>query len=368
MPRIACPKCKTVVTTTDEQRGTVVPCPQCQCRLKVPVAKPAAPPASPVTAAPPVKKAADQARPPAPVRNIRPENEEEDDDAPTAKQPRKKESNAVTNALGGLGGLIGLGVFILIISGKWVPLVWHPLQNFLEEQGIPEILAIGVTAVIFMVPIMLYSAAHTKSTFLNNIPDDLDFRPARRADFPKLDEEKLERYTQDFEALGFKRLLDYTLVTDVESENQAFGRLFVHPEEHCFGEINQICSPSGAGAPMRCNMTSFLEEGWSISTGDRQTSKYSYAMRRPRGLWRSLAGESVADVFRVNLALRKKIAKALELEVLTDDTSEAYFKRERKNNDERKAVVRRRNGLMLILELWLFDKNPKREWLGQFGK
>lgn len=36
MPRITCPKCKNRLEATEEQRGAVVTCTACQCRLKVP--------------------------------------------------------------------------------------------------------------------------------------------------------------------------------------------------------------------------------------------------------------------------------------------------------------------------------------------
>jgi hypothetical protein len=404
MPRLACPKCTTIVTATEEQRGTIVACQQCGCRIKVPAVKATSSPGSrsggegkAASAGRPGAAAQEAApgssavkKPPAVSRPPEPESEpnhgtrdpkraparpsrrgDEAADAGQGKRRRKQRqqpsSNIAVGVLGGIGALIGLAVFILIVSGKWVDFVWHPLQDFLENQGIPPIVAIVVTGLIIAIPFTLYGAVHTKSVFLQNIPDDLDYRPARLEDFPNLDEDKLQSYTEAFESLGFLQVMDYTTVTNIVSENKGFARLFVQPEEHCFAEVNQVCMASGKAIPMRCNVTSFLDDGWTVSATDRQASKHSWVMRRPRGVWQSLAGKKVADIVKAHLSLRKQIAGDLGAEVLAEATADAYFQHERENNDERKQVVRRRSAVRIALEMWLFEKNPKREWLGEYA-
>jgi hypothetical protein len=292
--------------------------------------------------------------------------EDKEEETPSENEGERAGSR-LAGVLGGLGALLVLAFFILLISGKWVDLIWHPLQRALEDQGIPPVVAVCVTAALFLIPLTLYSASSTKSAFLNNIPGDLDFRPARRADFPELDERRLQAYTEAFESLGFERLLDYTTVTDTGGENKGFARLLVHPEEHCFAEINQVFS-AGTATPMRCNITSELEEGWSLATGDRQPNKHSYVMRRRRGVWQSRVGEEVEAVFAAHLTLRKRMTRDLGVDVVPDTTAEAYFAHERRHNAERKQAVRRRNGLMILLEMWLFDRNPKHEWLGDYAR
>lgn len=303
---------------------------------------------------------------PAPRR--RPAQDETDDDTPAPKAGARPSSHAAAGVLGGLGGLVVLAIFILVVSGKWVDLVWQPLQRFLEGQGIHPLFAAGITAVLLLIPVTLYSAAHTKSVFLNNIPGELDFRPARLPDYPHLDADKLQSYTEAFEALGFRRLTDYTVVTDVESDNKGFARLFVHPESHCFAEVNQVCTPSGPAAPMHCNLVSYLENGWSASTGDRPPTKYSYVMRRPRAVWQSLVRERVEGLVTAHLKCRSGMVRDLGVAVLTEDTAESYFERERESTDQRKEAVRGRNGLLILLEMWLFEKNLKREWLGEYAR
>ena len=109
--------------------------------------------------------------------------------------------------------------------------------------------------------------------------------------FPDLDEDRLAEYTEAFEALGFRRLKDYTTRTDLDNGITGFARLLVHPREHCFAEVNQAFLSGATAAPMRCMLVSRLEDGWSVTVSDRQPSKELYLMRRPRAVWRSLPRE-----------------------------------------------------------------------------
>jgi hypothetical protein len=361
MPRVACPHCRHQTPITDEQRGTTVPCGQCQRPLKIPAAKAATspPPAQAVTPA--------LTLPPATRRPAPAEDEPPPDDADEADETQAAAGGGGGfGILGGIGALLVLAVFILVISGKWVDLIWHPLQRTLEEQDIPPLLAIGLTAVIFLVPMSLLSASNTRTTILGAMPDELDFRTARAADFPGLDTEGLEEYTQALEGLGFRQLTDYTPLTELANFPRGFGRLFVHPEEHCFAEINQAFA-SGQRVPLRCCVMSFLDDGWSVATTDRVATKHNYLMRRPRAAWRSLPGERPAGLVKAHLKLRRQMTADLGVEVVEEGTAGAYFEREREANRQRKQAVRQRSGLGILLDHWLFDRNPKTEWLGEYA-
>src|SRR5262245_27981986 len=195
MPRFACPQCKTILSVEEEQRGTIVEC-SCGKRMKVPAAKAAASsaaaaPASPARAGaarPPVAEDARRARPrpddddgrrherDQPRRRDEPDDDDEasydEEDTGSGKnRRRRRKTNAVVGVLSGIGGLLVIAVFILIITGKWVDLVWDPLQRFLEQQGIHPILAVCVTGGILLIPIGLFALTTTKSALLDNIPN-----------------------------------------------------------------------------------------------------------------------------------------------------------------------------------------------------
>jgi hypothetical protein len=368
MSRLACPQCKTVLTVAEEERGKIITCSGCDRKLRIPPGKPAAPAPRQEQAIKREMSLAAKRRPVQPPPDEEPE--EEEGASPPAggkkKKRKPKDSSGVTGVLGGIGGLVALAVFLLVISGKWVDLIWDPLQKALEAQGIHPLLAIGITFVIVMIPVGLYVLFTTKSNLLSAMPDELDFRPARPADFSELDDGKLRSYTDAFESLGFRRLKDYTTLTELDNGLTGFARLFFHPKQRCFAEVNQVLHAGGAAVPMRCMLLSYLDDGWSVSTSDRKATREFYLMRRPKAVWESRPGEDVEELFDAHLELRRRMVSDLDVEVLADGAAEAYFTHEQKNNEQRKQAVRRRTSVGILLDLWLFDRNPRREWLGQF--
>ncbi len=68
------------------------------------------------------------------------------------------------------------------------------------------------------------------------------------------------------------------------------------------------------------------------------------------------------------MSLCKEMVGELQAEVLTEESAEAYFQHIRQNNDECKQVVRCRFALLMFLEVWPFEKNPRRECLGEFAR
>jgi hypothetical protein len=274
----------------------------------------------------------------------------------------------VTGILSGLGGLVLLIVLILFLSGKWVDLIAEPLQRFLEARGIPPLAAIAATGVLLLIPLGLFWAALTKSTVLGAIPEEVDFRTVQAEDFPNLDHEKLAEATAALERLGFRRLTDYTPVTDQTSGVRGFARLFYHEEKRCFAEVNQAFKSSGDPTLFRLNIMSLLGKDWSIATGNRRPTKELYQLRRPRAVWKSLPDEGPERLLRAHLDLRGKMTAALGVQALSDGSAAAYFRHEKAAARERKDLVRRRSAIRIALELWLFERYPKLEWLGDYAK
>jgi DNA-directed RNA polymerase subunit RPC12/RpoP len=363
MPRLACPHCRKQFGVSEEERGQAVACPECGKRIKVPAAKgkPVSPPASPPRADVGEKDVAS----PEPSRSrARPADTEDSEDE--GKAPGKR-PNIVVRVFGGIAALLVVAAIILVLSGKWVDLIAKPFQKFLEDQGIHPVLAIAVTGAILLVPLGLWLLSSTKSTILDAMPVDLEFVPARLEDFPNLDQKKLTAYSDSFEKLGFRPLMDYTVQTESEGSARGFARLFVDPGKHCYAEVNQAFA-AGSARPMRASIFSLLEDGWSLASGDREPSKEYYLLRRPRGVWHSFPGEKPSQLVAAHLKLREEMIGDLDVSVRTEDTAEAYFENEKKATRERKERVRRRWALGILLEFKFFEKNPKYQWLGEFAR
>ncbi|HEY7315278.1 MAG TPA: hypothetical protein VH643_38460 [Gemmataceae bacterium] len=175
--------------------------------------------------------------------------------------------------------------------------------------------------------------------------------------------------------------IDCTVRAENRMANPGFARVLVNDLNHCFVEMNQIFPTVGRvsstmsqlfpavgrAGPMRCVISSLLEDGWTVSTSDREPSNWSYIMRRPKAVWTSKPGKGPQELLQEHLELREQTTRDLRVQVRTEDTAEAYFEQEKKAADQRKKVVQRRFALAIVLDLCLFDKNPKYQWQGRRG-
>jgi hypothetical protein len=405
MPRLSCPHCKNVITATEEQRGSVLTCPGCQRRIKLPadtaVARSPMPPQKSPTRpvattdedqieeGPPRPRLADKDTPRSSRRPADDDEEEveasrrdrgrqpaEDDDAdeeqdqPAKKRRKRKPRNkaAVANAVSGAGTLIVLVLFCVFLSGRGLGVITDTLHEFFVARGIPPMLALGVSALVVLMSLGLVYVWLMKSTVVDAMPDEVDFVPARLRDFKKLDDDTLEDYTEALEQLGFRKLMDYTTEKDIESSITGFARLFYHDEEHCYAEINQAFRRFWDPVPMCIHLQSLLEDGWTVSTGNRQPSRELYMMRRPKAVWRSLPRAKPRKVFQAHLELREAMLEDLKIAVSEEGDAETYFEEQKEATHERKDRMRRRFALAIVLDLMLFGAFPKTEWLGAYAK
>ncbi len=409
MPRFACPGCKHSLSVSEGERGMVVTCPTCRQKIRVPLKKPAGVSGAVKAGAPkrPVHEEEESQRP-LKKKAAAPENIEEEelvDEDEESRRPAKKRAEEddakkkrrpvddfneddfdeedegthrtkrrqggllvmISGVIGSLGAVLFLALFVLIISGRGPRWLMDFIQEKLEQNGIPPLLAIGITAGVFLIPVGLWILVSTKSAILGAMPDELDFRPARMSKFPDLDTDELQRLTEAFEELGFEQAMDYTVVTELENFPKGFARLFVNTGDKCYAEINQGFTAAGDAVPMRCMIATHFDDSWSLQTGNRAASKENYLMRRPRAVWRSLPNQDPDNLMAHHLKMRKKMVKTLEIEPVEELSTKAYFAREKIANRERKQVVRRRWSVGILLEFFFFDKNPKYEWLGEYA-
>jgi hypothetical protein len=297
--------------------------------------------------------------------------DEEPADRPTRKKKKRKKrrkANMAVGIFGGIGSLLFLGLFILIVTGKWVDILGDSVQTALENAGIHPLIALGITALVLFVPIGLYYFFTIKSSILAAMPDEIDFRPAKAAEYEELDLKKLSKLTAVYEDLGFDKVMDYKPVMDVDNGITGFARLMWNAQESCYAEINQGFFADGSPVPMRSVVMSVLDDRWTVSTTDREPNAENYIMRRPKAPWESRPDDEPEQLLEAHLKLRKRMVRDLEIDVLSDGSADTYFESEQKAVDERKQAVRRRWAFGLLYEMWTFDSSPKYKWLGSYAK
>jgi hypothetical protein len=269
--------------------------------------------------------------------------------------------------------------FAVALAVAWavVFFVWARRVGFLDavgpwweevrDWGLPGLAAVaGAAALCFIAAGHLF-ASSVKDRVVRGLIDVPEFRACSPADFPALDERDLAKYTEALEALGFRRLTDYTLAKAHDNGLSSFARLWVHDSFRCFAEVNVVFNARGTVTPLCCNLLTFLENGWSVSTTNRRSRRGNYLLRRPRALWWSLPDRAPYQLLEAHREWRDRVARDLGLAVVGDGTAEDYFRREAEANDERCERVRGRPAWTFVLDSWRYDMNPKLQWLGDYA-
>jgi hypothetical protein len=100
-------------------------------------------------------------------------------------------------------------------------------------------------------------------------------------------------------------------------------------------------------------------------------SGISYMMNRSKTLWQIFPEYGVDDIqelLTTHLELRQEISSTLNLEVQTDLTLESYIHHEEDEGLQRRVVLKKKRILIALIEAYLFELNPKSEWLGDYAK
>lgn len=256
-------------------------------------------------------------------------------------------------------------VFFRIVN----PILKNSLLQIFVNLGVPQWLlplAYIIPSILIFVLVFL---VFTKFLIVTSLPKTVEFLPVHPDEFPELDLNSLEKYTRDLESLGFTKLMDYKLGGEAV---RGLARLFAHPEFYCFAEVNQMFPSGKKPTSVQSVITSYLEQDWSLSTTDRQTLGFNsgliYMMRRPRSLWNSEPLATPTELVEIHLKRRQQISIDLGVSILTDISADAYLAEARKAARDRKEVIKRKNIVVGFWEAFMFAKNPRLEWMGEYAR
>ena len=219
----------------------------------------------------------------------------------------------------------------------------------------------------------LFKMFTVKRSVLNNMATQFSFPPAIPAQFPSLDTAALERYTRDAEALGFTKLLDFSLVSDRKNPIPSFCRLFVHTRHHAFCEVHQVFPHGKSPLAMRCAVQSYLQDGWTISYSDAKPQAASSLIRRPKALGVCQPGTPISELLNQLIKMRDQVCIDLGIHVINDDSFEAYTAKVQKSADDMRQAVKNKNFVtgvpqVYLRKLALLKTDPEYVWLGDYPK
>ncbi len=261
-------------------------------------------------------------------------------------------------------------VFALIFSVFISEIARYYLTAIFKDlAGTKSIIFVFVPVVVLGIIAILSLLLSAKPVFLQEQSKEQEFIPVDADEFPQLDVNSLQEYTDALESAGFVQLVDFTIV----SESRCFARLFVHPQHYCWVEVGQIFLKSKKPMPIGVSIISFLEPDWSLYTNDIKVSRFlssiMHIWRHPRTLWISKPGVTPSKLLQTHLQRRGQIVNTINIEVteLTDTSLAAYFTFQREERIKRKQVLQRKNTIVGVMEALLFPVNPKQEWMGEYG-
>ena len=219
----------------------------------------------------------------------------------------------------------------------------------------------------------LYAAATVKKRVVDSVATSFSFPTATPAQFPMLDNAALERYTREFESLGFAHLLDFSLVANTRTPIPSFCRLMVNRRHHCFAEASQIFPHGRPALELKCSFQSYLQDGWSLSFSDRKPQAASSLIRRKKSLGVAMVEATPSELLQAFLKMREQICIDLGIIPLTDDTLEAYISHAQRSAMEMKEAVKEKSFTLGLPEYYyrklsLKMTNPEYVWLGDYPK
>lgn len=220
---------------------------------------------------------------------------------------------------------------------------------------------------------LLLNLLGLKGRVLKNMPTSYSFPPATPGQFPALDTAALERYTREFESLGFVRLLDFSLVSNAPQPIPSFCRLYAHTRYHCFAEIGQIFPRGKAPLALACSIQSVLQDGWTVTFSDRKPLAAGSMIRRRKSLSVSMPGTPTSALLQAFVQMRDQVCQDLGISPMKDDTLEAYIAKVQHSAGDMREAVREKNFATAVSHVYyrklsLLKTREEYTWLGDYPK
>lgn len=214
----------------------------------------------------------------------------------------------------------------------------------------------------------MFNLLRLKSKLLANLPEDASFPNALPEQFTALDKTRLQQMTSELEALGFKQLLDYTMVSNMATQIPGFGRLMVNESQNCYAEINQVFPARKKPVPLAPSFMTRFSDGWQLSTGPRQPNGGNWILRLPRSLWVSKPGMDIPSLWQLHQQRCSELRNELGVSIVPARGAEEYFRGVVENMRVRRASVKRKWVPVILFEFYSFSFHKRYEWKGEWPK
>ncbi len=273
---------------------------------------------------------------------------------------------------------------VLWNQGGWKAISKNEYQQLFQKYGRQTPRSIGTLASLFVIlgfllwkfaawAQLIFAVGTMKKRVLNNMATSYSFPPATPTQFPLLDLSALDRYSREFEAMGFTRLADFSLVPDKGFHAPSFCRTLAHTRHHCFAEVSQIFPKGKKPMPLKCSIQSCLQDGWTIGFSDRKPQAASSLLRRRKSIGICMPATGPGELLQSFLKMRDQVSMDLGVSPLNDDTFEAYIRKVQHSLTEMREAVQQKSFAVGIPQVYfrklaLQNTKPEYVWLGDYPK
>lgn len=228
------------------------------------------------------------------------------------------------------------------------------------------LLAGGITC-IYLVTILYTYMTISLSEVYPWVKENPKFSPTNIGEFAQLDHLKLQQYSFEIKALGFIRLGDYK--EDYSGELKTFSRVFFHPKHNCFATIDQFFSPSQMPLPIALAISSYMEEGWSLSSTKtiNPVLANQFIYRLPKRLWKNYPEKTLKEILDLHIENRNNMLRKLEIILLNgEEPLKRFLEINSKIAQEFKEINQDRSIVSLMKDQLFLRVSPRDEWLGNY--
>jgi len=201
----------------------------------------------------------------------------------------------------------------------------------------------------------------TKARMLKQFSSEWTMEPIRLEEVPLIELDWLQEQTTTLESLGFVQLMDYQRV----EYSQVFARCFTHPQQYCFAVISQVVRDSGEWSVKQRSIFSLMEEGWLLSTVNRQpvgSESWNLLWNNSKSITIFDLNSNLNEVFQAHLRTRQQVLTDLGITVLTDVSWDAYIRFSQNLIAHIKQALSQRSLLVGMIKVTLYELNSKPDW------
>lgn len=189
--------------------------------------------------------------------------------------------------------------------------------------------------------------------------------PTDVQEFDKLDKNKLNQITQEFEALGFKNLKDYKQDLD---NILVFVRLMVNEQYYCYAGISEQFQGEKTLLPLNFSISSSWEDDWVLGHTNQRVVGIDYIGFPSKEINFYNSDATPRELFYSHIEKRRQISEDLGLKIITDVSWDWFVEKRNLTIKNQPRLWKKRNLIIALIKATLIELKQPQEWLGDYRK